>query len=118
MSRLVTSRMSASPTNYLFYFFHPIYYVRTTLALPSGSNSDLGSHSGPSFPLPTTVHDFFYSGRNQQLVSCLVVSRRIVRTHAARLSQPLILFCIFANIFKISPRWELNSRTNGSSLRG
>ena len=40
--------------------FYPIYYPRGTLALPPSSNSDPGSHSGPSFPLPTTVRAFIF----------------------------------------------------------
>ena len=39
---------------------HPIYYPRTTLALPPSSNSDPGSHSGPSSPVPTTVRAFIF----------------------------------------------------------
>ena len=43
---------------FLFSSFRPIYYPRITLALPPSSNSDPGSHSGPSSPLPTTVRAF------------------------------------------------------------
>ena len=46
--------------------FHPIYYPHTTLALHPSSNSDPGSHSGPSSPLPTTVHAFIFIGRRIQ----------------------------------------------------
>ena len=78
---------------YLFaYFFRPIYYPRTTLALPLTSNSDLGSHSGSSSPrlhYGTFLH--FYR-ENNSAFSSLVDSRRIVRTHAARRSQHSILF--------------------------
>ena len=34
-----------------YVFVRPIYYPRTTLALPPSSKSDPGSHSGPSSPL-------------------------------------------------------------------
>ena len=47
----------------LFCFVPPTYYYpRTTLALPPSSNSDLGSHRGPS-PLPTTVPAIILVGR-------------------------------------------------------
>ena len=60
----------------------------------------------------------FYREKISALYS-LVDSRRIVLTHARR-SQQLILFFIFANRFKISPRRDSNSRTNtiNSSIRG
>ena len=41
-------------------------YPRTILALPPSSNSDPGSHSGPSSPLPTTVHAFIFIARRSQ----------------------------------------------------
>ena len=45
---------------YIF-FFYPIYYPRTALlALPPSSNSDPGSHSGPSYPLLNTVRAFSF----------------------------------------------------------
>ena len=43
-----------------------MHYPRTTLALPPSSNSDPGSHSGPSFPLPTTVRAFIFIARRIQ----------------------------------------------------
>ena len=39
----------------LLLFCRPMYFPRTTLALPPSSNSDPGSHRGPSPTLPTTV---------------------------------------------------------------
>ena len=46
---------------FLFFFvFHPIYYPRTALALPPSSNSDPGSHSGPSSLLPPAVRNFIF----------------------------------------------------------
>ena len=47
-------------------FLHPSYYPRTTLALPPSSNSDPGSHSGPSWPLPTTARAFIFIVRRTQ----------------------------------------------------
>ena len=89
--------------NFCFCLYIPfIYDPRSTLALPPSGNSDMGSHSGSSFLLPTTVHAFiFYRGKNSKFPS-LVDSRRIVRTHAARRSQQLILLfpCLFANKIK------------------
>ena len=43
-----------------FFFFHSIYYARTTLALPPKSTSDPGSHSGPSSSLPTSARAFMF----------------------------------------------------------
>ena len=44
----------------LYFLLHPIYYPRV-LALPPSNCSDPGSHSRPSFPLPTTVRAFILS---------------------------------------------------------
>ena len=41
---------------------------RTTLALPPSSNSDPGSHSGPSSSLPTSARAFIFTARRIQLV--------------------------------------------------
>ena len=49
-----------------FIFFHPIYYPRLTFELPPSSNSDPGSHSGPSSPLSTTVRAFMCFARRTQ----------------------------------------------------
>ena len=51
---------------YIYYFLRPIYYPRTTRALPPSSNSDPWSDSGPSFPLPTTVRAFNFVARRIQ----------------------------------------------------
>ena len=50
-----------------FFFLHPVYFPRTTLALPPSSTSDPGSQSGPSSPLPTTVRAFVFIARRIQL---------------------------------------------------
>ena len=112
------------PTN-----FFPV--VVTTLFFPTFSSShstpshyshqirDLGSHSGPSSPRPTTVRAFILIARRTQHCLSLNGSRRTVPTHAARRSQQLIIFFAFLQILvKISPRWESISRTNASSIRG
>ena len=83
--------------SFFFFLFHRIYYPRTTLALPPSSNSDPGSHSGPSPPpshqlLSTTVRAFILYREKNSAFSSLVDSRRIVRTHAARRSQQVTLF--------------------------
>ena len=70
----------------LLFFGRPIYYPRATLALPPSSNSDPGSHNGPSSPLPTTVRASILYRQQDSAFSSLVDSRRIVRTHAARRS--------------------------------
>ena len=87
-------------------FFLPIYYTRTTLALPPSSNSDPGSQSGSSSPFPTSARAFIFIARRIQLFlfPSSTGSHRNVPTHAARRSQQSILFCIFANKFKISNR--------------
>ena len=58
------------PPRETFFFLHPIYYPRTTLALPLSSNSDPWSHRGPSSPLPTpAVRAFiFIASRIQHLL--------------------------------------------------
>ena len=99
------------------FFFHPIYYPRTTVVLPPSSNPDPWSHSGPSSPLPTTVRSFILIARRIQHFLPSSTPRRTVPTHAARRSQQLILFFFFANLVKISSRWDSNSRTNASSIR-
>ena len=56
---------------------HPFCHPRNTLALPRSSNSDPGSQSGLSSPLPTTVRAcFFHREKNSAFFSALVDSRR------------------------------------------
>ena len=101
-----------------FFFLHPAC-PRTTLALVPSSNSEPGSHSGPPPPPPHYGTCLYFNCVKNSAFSSLVDSRRIVpRTHAARRSQQLILLLFFGNKFKISPRWESNSTTNASSMRG
>ena len=83
-----------------FFSFHPIYFPRNTLlALPPSSNSDPGSHSGPSSPLPTTVHASILVAR--RIEYSLPSSTRVELYPPTLLggSQQLIffLFCISAN---------------------
>ena len=87
-NELATSYTSVLGTVHSFFSSHLL--SSTTLALPPSSNSDPGSHSGPSSPLPTTVPAFICYREKTQLF--IVDSRRIVRTHAARRSQQFILF--------------------------
>ena len=68
-------RISQRLTNYLLveiikytflcniFFLHPIYHPRTILALPPSSNSDPGSHSGPSSSLPTSARAYIFTAR-------------------------------------------------------
>ena len=83
---------------FFFSFLHPIYFPRTTLALPPSSSSDPGSHSGPSSPLPTTVRAFrFFIARTIQYFLPpstrveLCVRYVVVRTHARPRAQPGLL---------------------------
>ena len=79
----------------IVFFLHPIHYPCTTLALPPSSNSDAGSPSGPSSPLPTTVRAFiFIASRIQHFLPSSTRVELYLPTHAARRSQQLILpFC-------------------------
>ena len=101
---------------FVFVFrFHPIYpsFFLSLLVVTQVR----GCRAGSCPPLPTTVRAFHFYREKISALSSLVDSRRIVLTHARR-SQQLILFFIFANIFKISPRRDSNSRTNTTSIRG
>ena len=101
-----------------FFFLHPLYYPRTTLALPPSinSNSDPGSDSRPSSPLPTTARDFiFIARRSQHFLLSLTDVEMYVPTHAARRSQQLILllFCVFAKKVKSH---HGGNRTQGQTI--
>ena len=61
---------------YVFFFFIPFCYPRTTLAFRAGSDSDPGSHSGPSPPLPTYGTCLLFYGDNNSAFSSLADSRR------------------------------------------
>ena len=85
------------------FLFIPIYayYPRTTstLALFSSSNSDPGSHSRPSSPLPTTVRAFiFIARRSQHILSssagvelCLPTLLGALSSFHAALTQPPVV---------------------------
>ena len=62
---------------HVFISNHPIYYPRITFALRPSCNTDLGSHSGPSFPPPNYV----YTGR-----AFVFIARRI--KHFLRILSP------------------------------
>ena len=80
------------------FFFVPII----TLALLSASLLAVtqipDGITGPPFPPTTTVRAIILLSREELSISSLVDSRRIVRTHAARLSQQWI---VLANFHKI-----------------
>ena len=116
-----------------FCLLHPIYYPRTTLSpsLPVSSNSDPGSHSGTSSPLPTTVRAFIYRDKNSARVfflssiasNCTYYPRckaLSVDPFFALIITPEYLFCKYINlkVVQIPPRCvgiELK-RTNASSI--
>ena len=61
MLYVAASPCSRNVQHVIFFFFsHPMYYPRTTLALPPSSSSDPGSHSGPSSSLPNTVRGLIF----------------------------------------------------------
>ena len=103
----------------VFFFFHPIYHVRPSFcSLSLLVLTQIRGHiAGSSPPILTTVRFLYFYREKISALASLVDSRRIVLTHARR-SQQLILFFIFANKLKISPRRDSNSRTNTSSIRG
>ena len=66
-----------------YFFSNPIHFLRPSCPAPLSRNSDLGSHSRPFSPLPTTVRTLhFYREKDSVLSSLIVNSRRIVPTHA------------------------------------
>ena len=104
-----------------FSFFLPrsIYYPRTTLALSPSSNSDPGSHSGPSSPLPTTVRAFIYVARR---IRHFLSSSTRVELYLPTLLGVLAVdsFCAFLQIKSKSHDGGGNrtQRTNASNIRG
>ena len=79
------------PLCFCFLLF-PLTIFALRLSLRPSSNSDPGSHSRRSSPLPTTVRAlFFYRDKNSAL-SSLVDSRRIVPTHATLSAVDSFLF--------------------------
>ena len=86
----------------LLFFSHPIYYPRSTLALPPSSNSDPGPHSGPPPPTPplhgTCLH--FYHEKSSAL-SSFGDSRRIVLLWSGK-----ILACFeYSYLYPIYSMW-------------
>ena len=75
--RLSVKEQEGRQPTCLPFFFHPICYPRSTLALPPSSNSDPGSHSRSSSPLPTTVRAFIFYREKSLEFSSLVDSRPI-----------------------------------------
>ena len=111
-------------TRRFFFLFLIIFMPIHILALVSHSlpvvTQIRGHIAGSPSPSPLRYVPSFLSREEFSAFSSLVDSRRIVPIHAARRSQQLILvfFCTFTNKVKISPRWESDSRTNASSIRG
>ena len=100
----------------VFFYYH-IFLLGSSLLC--SRNSDPGSHGRLIFPLlPITASALrFYREKTSTLCACLADSCRIGPTHARR-SQ--LFFFIFAIKFRISPRWDSNSRANtiNGSIRG
>ena len=91
-------------------YFHPICYLRSSFSLPpmNSRDSDPGSHSRLFSPLPTTVRASHFYRHKTSALSPFDGARRIEPTQVRR-SRQLILFYFRK---QISPRWDLNSRTN------
>ena len=92
----IRDHRAGSSRLFLFIYFYPIYYPRTTLALPPSNNSDPGSHSGPSSPSPLRYVSSFLSREEFSIF----FPRRLASNcafvpHAARRSQQLIRFFFF-----------------------
>ena len=96
---------------------YPIYYPRTSLlALPSrSSNSDPGSHSGPSFPLRTAVRSFLFIARRTQhfLPSSTLVRLCVPTLLGAHSSYFFFFFCVLASKVKSQ---HGGNRTQGPTL--
>ena len=99
-----------------FYFFpHPNFYPRITLALPPSlppcSSSDPGSHSGPLLPPPhygTCLH--FYREKNSAF-SSLVDSR-------GRLCLPTLLGVLSVDLFFAFLQINSKSHHGGNRTQG
>ena len=81
-----------------FFFLHPtVYYPRTTLALPPSSNSDPGSHSGPTSSLPTLARAFIFIARRSQyfLPSSTRVEVYLPTLLGALSSDPFFIFTFY-----------------------
>ena len=114
-----TLALPPSSNSVVYIFSRPIYFPRTTLALPPSSNSDPGSHSGPSSLFPTAVRAFIFTAK--RIPRFLLSSTRVelcILTHAPSRSQQLILFLAFLQTQpKSHLQWESNSRANATSIR-
>ena len=86
----------------------------TTFALPPSSNSDPGSDSGPSSPLPTTVRAFILIARR---IPCFLPSSTrlelYLHTLLGALSSYPLLYCFFANKIK---SYHGGNRTQGPTI--
>ena len=87
--------------------FHPIYYLRPSFAHFFLVLTHLRGHiAGSSCPLRATVLALHFYHEKSPAFSSLVVSRRIVPTHARR-SQQLILFLFL----------QINSKSHHGGIR-
>ena len=88
------SPYSASFFFRLFFFSHPIYYLRPSILSLLVVTQIRGHIAGSSPPLPTTARALHFFREKISALSSLVDSRRMVLTHARR-SRQLILFCFY-----------------------
>ena len=78
---------------FFFFYFRPIHYPRSALALPSpSSNPDPGSHSGASSPSPLRYASSFFIAR---VVQHFLPSSTRVELCLPTLLGALRFFCIF-----------------------
>ena len=114
-----SNRIYSGYPEFSFLFFpHAIHHL-SLFSLSPRRNSNPRSHSRLFPTLPPTVRAFNFCREKASALSSFVDSRRIAPTHARRRTQFLTpFFFIFEHKFKTSPRWESNSRTNASFIRG
>ena len=109
------------PHDPYFFFFCSSHLLSShfTLVLPPSRSPYLGSHRKMALlPLPhlPTVRAFIFMARKLQqfLPSSTCVDLYLPRCPELS-AVSWSFFCIFANNVILSPRWELNLRTNDSS---
>ena len=103
---------------FLPFFIQFIMFALTFSLPPTVVVTQIRGHiAGSSSPLPTTVRALHFYREKISALSSLVDSRRIAPTQAIDALSSWS-FSIFAKKFTISPRWDSNSRTNASSIRG
>ena len=75
-----------------FHLLSSRYYRPPSLSVLTQIRGRIAGPTPSSLLLPTTASGFIFYRENTSALSCLVDSRRIVRTHAARRSQHLFFF--------------------------